>query len=59
MKPGAPTVLLFLLSLVLAILGLIGRLRPELIAPELAANSFWLLAGAYGVLTLGALYRGQ
>lgn len=58
MKAGAPTVLLFLVSLGLALLGLVGRLRPDLVSADIAAASFWLLVGAYGVLAIGALFRG-
>lgn len=55
MKLGAPTLLLFMLSLVLAILALLGQLRPDLVSAEIVANRFWLLLGAYGVLTLGVI----
>ncbi|MBS0297713.1 MAG: hypothetical protein JSR45_15495 [Proteobacteria bacterium] len=55
MKLGAPTLLLFMLSLVLAILALLGQLRPDLVSAEIVANRFWLMVGAYGVLTLGVM----
>jgi len=55
MKLGAPPLLLFMLSLVLAILALLGQLRPDLVSAEIVANRFWLLLGAYGVLTLGVI----
>jgi hypothetical protein len=57
MKLGAPTLLLFMLSLVLAILALLGQFRPDLVSAEIVANRFWLMLGAYGVLTLGVMVR--
>jgi hypothetical protein len=59
MKIGAPTILLFLVSLALEIVGLIGHFRPDLIDPEIARQSLWFMIGGYGVLVLGALFRGQ
>lgn len=61
MKLNAPTVLFFLLSLVLVVIGLIGHLQPSLLAalpPMIAANKFWFVVGGYGVLTAGVLFRG-
>jgi hypothetical protein len=57
MKIGAPTILLFLISLGLAGVGLMGQLRPDLLPADLAAGRFWFMVAAYGVLTLGALKR--
>jgi hypothetical protein len=59
MKIGAPTILLFLISLALAGAGLLARLRPDLTGKELASYDFWLLGAAYVVLTIGALKRGE
>ena len=61
MKLNAPTVLLFLLSLALVIVGLISHLQPSLFAalpPMVVANKFWFVVGGYGVLTAGVLFRG-
>jgi hypothetical protein len=58
-KIGAPTILLFLVSLALETVGLIGHFRPDLIAPELAQYSLWFLLGGYGVLALGAMFKGN
>jgi len=61
MKLSAPTVLFFLLSLVLVVIGLIGHLQPSLLAalpPLVVDNKFWFVVGGYGVLTAGVLIKG-
>lgn len=61
MKLNAPTVLLFLLSLALVVVGLISHLQPSLLAAlpaAVVANKFWFVVGGYGVLTAGVLFRG-
>jgi hypothetical protein len=61
MKLSAPTALVFLLSLILLVVGLIGHLQPSLLAalpPLVVANSFWFVVGGYGVLTAGVLFKG-
>lgn len=59
MKVGAPTILLFLVSLALEGVGLIGHFRPDLLSEDLARQSLWFMIGGYGVLTLGALFKGN
>lgn len=61
MKLSAPNSLVFLLSLVLLVVGLLGKLQPSLLAalpPEVVANQFWFVVGAFGVLTAGVLFKG-
>lgn len=58
MKLSAPTVLLFLISLVLAIVAVVAQLSPGLLPPQIEVNRFWIMLGAYGVLTLGVLFKG-
>ena len=61
MKLNAPTVLFFLLSLVLVVVGVIAHLQPSLLAalpPQVVANKFWFVVGGYGVLTAGVLFKG-
>jgi hypothetical protein len=51
-----PSLAVFLISVVLAILCLIGVVSPSV--PLLSGNTFLLLALAYGVLLFGVLFRG-
>jgi hypothetical protein len=57
MKPSAPVILLFLVSVALLATGLIGWFKPTLLPPEAAENKFWFVVGAWGVLALGSLVR--
>lgn len=52
----APSLAVFLISIVLAVLGIIGVLGVSI--PLVSGNSFLLLAIAYGVLLFGVLFRG-
>lgn len=61
MKLSAPNALIFILSLVLVVVGLIGKLQPDLLAalpPQVVANYFWFVVGGFGVLTVGVLFKG-
>ena len=63
MKLSAPTALIFILSLILLAVGLIGHMQPSLLAAlpksaEIVANSFWFVVGAFGVLTAGVVFKG-
>jgi hypothetical protein len=61
MKLSAPTGLVFILSLILLAIGVIGHMQPSLLAalpPQVVANSFWFVVGGYGVLTVGVLFKG-
>ncbi len=61
MKLSAPTAILFLLSLILVVIGVISHLQPSLLAalpPMVVENKFWFVVGGYGVLTAGVLFKG-
>ncbi|MEM9282605.1 MAG: hypothetical protein AAGA96_12325 [Verrucomicrobiota bacterium] len=55
MKLSAPTQLFFLISLVIAIVALLGGLG---VVGAVAGYSFWLAIAAYVVLALGCLLKG-
>lgn len=55
MKLSAPTQALWLIAVVLGVLGLLGYFG---IVPQLAAYAFGLEAIAFGLLTLGTLFKG-
>jgi len=55
MSLSAPTNVVFLISLVVAILGLLAGLGVFTIIP---LSSFWIMAIAYGILALGCLLKG-
>lgn len=57
MKSSAPVILLFLLSVALAVTGLIGWFRPALLPADVAENKFWFVTGAWAVMSFGALLR--
>ncbi len=56
-KLSAPTTLVFLISLVLAILGVLPLLGITII-PSLGISAAWLLALGYIVLAAGCLFKG-
>lgn len=61
MKLSAPTGLIFVFSLLVLAVGVVGRLQPDLLAslsPEVVANSFYFLLGGYGVLAAGVVFKG-
>ena len=55
MKPSAPSQMIFLISIVIAILGLIGKATP---AGPLTTYDFWLVFTAFIVLALGCMVKG-
>ncbi|MGI9481693.1 MAG: hypothetical protein ACR2OR_04960 [Hyphomicrobiales bacterium] len=55
MKLSAPTLVIFLVSLVIAILGILAGLG---IAAVIPLPAFWVLAISYGVLAVGCLFTG-
>lgn len=56
MKLSAPTQPLFIVSLVLAGLGLLGRLAViEFVSP----NAYWLVLAGYAVLAVGVVFKGR
>jgi hypothetical protein len=58
-KLSAATLLLFLVSVALVTAGLLGHFRPDLMAPEVVAARFWLVASGWGVLAFGVLLKGS
>lgn len=54
MRFNAPTQVFFVVSLVLAALGLLARLTP---IEGLTPNAFWLVLVGYVVLAIGVVYR--
>lgn len=56
MKLSAPTQIVFIISLVIAILGVLAGMA---IIPSLPIASFWVVVIAYVVLALGNLLRGM
>lgn len=55
MNLSAPTMLFFLISLVIAILGILAGLGILAIIP---IPAFWLVTIAYAVLAAGCLFKG-
>lgn len=55
MRLSAPTTLVFVISLVIAIVGLLVGLN---MIQGISIASFWILAVAYVVLALGTLLKG-
>lgn len=58
MRLNPPTIFIFLISLILALLGLVTQLGYVTIANVVPNQSFWLVAAGYGVLMTGNLVRG-
>jgi hypothetical protein len=56
MTLNAPSQVLFVISLILAILGLIGYFVPAIAI--LAAYTFWWVLAGYVVLAAGCLFKG-
>ena len=54
MRFNAPTQVFFIISLVLAVLALLGRLTP---IQGLTPNAFWILLVGYIVLVIGVVYK--
>ncbi|MDP2119626.1 MAG: hypothetical protein Q8S27_20955 [Hoeflea sp.] len=54
MNLSAPTQIVFLLSLVIAIVGILAGLA---ILPGLPISAFWIVVIAYGVLAMGTLLK--
>lgn len=55
MRLSAPTQLLFVVSLILAILGVVGTF---VVIPVATQYAFWLVVAGYAVLAFGCLFRG-
>mgnify|MGYP001166956294 CR=1 FL=1 len=56
MKLSAPTQPLFVVSLVLAGLGLLGRFA---VIQVISPNAYWLLLAGYVVLLVGVVLKGR
>ena len=56
MKLNAPTQVVFVISVVLVLLALIGQFVPT--APVVAAYKFWLAIVGYVVLAAGCMMKG-
>ena len=55
MNLSAPTMIVFLISLVVAVLGLLAGLAVLTVLP---ISAFWLMAIGYAILALGCLLKG-
>lgn len=55
MKLSAPTQLFFLISLILAIVGIVATFTP---IPFATANAFWVVVAGYAVLAFGCMFKG-
>ncbi len=55
MNLSAPTNLFFIISLILAVIGLIVGLG---IIPSLPISAFWIVIAGYAVLAFGCLFKG-
>lgn len=56
MKLSAFTLLLFFVSVALALASLVGRFQE---VQYLTEYQYWLMAGAFGVLAFGIIFKGQ
>ncbi len=55
MSLSPPTTMVFVVSIVLAILAVIGTFTP---LPFITANAFWVAIAGYVLLALGNILRG-
>lgn len=58
MRLSPPTLLLFLISLVFAILAMVTKLGYVPVPRYVPHQEYWLAITAYMVLTVGVLFRG-
>ena len=56
MKLSALTLLLFFVSVALCIASLLGHFR---CVPYLTEYQYWLMTGAFGVVTFGIVFKGH
>lgn len=56
MKLSAPTMAMFIISVILAALGFFGFLN---VLPAVAAYHFWLMTAGFVVLALGVMFKGM
>ena len=57
MNLSPPTTVVFVVSLILWVLAIIGTLVPTV--PFVSDNAFWVAAIAYFILALGNVFRGM
>lgn len=57
MTLSSPTKLVFFIALVLGVLGVAARFV-NIPVPFIEANAFWMVAGAWVLLTIGTLFKG-
>lgn len=55
MRLSAPTQTVFFIALLLAVLGLVGYLKPAI--PVIGVHEFWFVVAGYGVLAVSTLLR--
>ena len=55
MALSAPTKLVWIVSLILGVLGLLGKFA---VIPVITVNAFWLLAAGFVVLVISTICRG-
>lgn len=58
MRLSPPTLLLFLISLVFALLAMVTKLGYVPVPRYIPHQEYWLAITAYMVLTVGVLFRG-
>jgi len=56
MSLSAPTTVVFIISVIIAIIGLLAGLA---IIPGLPISAFWIMAVAWVVLAAGCLFKGM
>jgi hypothetical protein len=56
MNLSAPTQLMFIIALVLALIALVGYFVPTIAI--IGVYTFWIMTAAFVVLTAGVLFRG-
>jgi hypothetical protein len=56
MNLNAPTQLIFIIAVVLAVLALVGYLMPTIAI--IGVYSFWIMTVAFVVLAAGVMFRG-
>ncbi len=58
MRLNAPTIFIFLISLIIAGLGVAGHIFPHIIPDVFPNQDFWLAVGGYVVLMFANLLKG-
>ncbi|PKM40966.1 MAG: hypothetical protein CVV04_00450 [Firmicutes bacterium HGW-Firmicutes-9] len=59
MRLSAPTIIIWLLALILAALAILSKfIGIPVIGGFIKQNDFWVMTAAYGLLFLGTLFKG-